>query len=82
MNDFTAMLLMVVFFLGAGIIYAAWDICCRPAPTPEQVWVAQQRQECAAMNSRLTYDPQTRIARCFRTPFMRQPKLRFERKYL
>lgn len=81
MDDFVVFFFVVIFLLGAGIAYGIYDICCRPAPSAEQVWVAKQDEKCRAMRSKLTYDAATRMAECYRTPFMRQPKLRFKEKY-
>jgi hypothetical protein len=67
----------VVFMLfGAGYALTKWAL--KEPPSPRSAWEQQMRERCNAMRSGLTIE--NGIARCYRTPFMRQPKLVFEEK--
>ena len=87
MNDIgafsIALILGIVAALGYGVVTGIYDIFKSPPPPPteQEAWIAQQRERCSAMRSGLSYDEKTNIAECWRTPFMRQPKLMFRETY-
>lgn len=74
-----AFLVAALALVGAGMVYAIYDLLNPPGP--EQLWISQQVNECRAMRSELSYNKETQTVRCYRTPFMRRPKLMFERTY-
>lgn len=74
-----ALLFCVLFAIGAGAVFAVYRLAT--PLSPEQRWVEAQSQRCSAMRSRLTYDRATKKAECYRTPFMRRPKLEFTVTY-
>lgn len=76
-----AFLFLVLFAVGAGAVYAGYNLITWRPPTDEELWVRQQAENCDAMKSRLSYDEASKTARCYRTPFMRKPKLMFEQTY-
>ena len=82
-NSFEAAFVAVCFLAALALVggFKLWDVLTSPAPTDEDRWVLSQAERCQAMMANMDYNPQTKTAECWRTPFMRMPKLMFETKY-
>lgn len=79
-EPFTALigLIMLVGFVVALIAFVLPD---RKPLTPEQAWGQKQAADCRSIRGEVNYDTETGVMTCWRTPFMRHPKIVWERKY-
>lgn len=74
-------ILAMMIALGYGIVVGVKETFFPAVLTAEQSWVNTKISRCHAMKGRLDYDKATKTAECYRTPFMRQPKLVFSEEF-